>query len=357
MPGNDAHSAALAAPGRDAVVRGMLERGRASTFKLEPRVELLIRACLLSNLPVNGPATEEDYVYPLSPRSEQLVNYLVGAMPPDPELSKRVMGAVLQYQGAVRVLEVAELQLLAKMLADAHVTALRTALFFLSRFGEQFRHDPMLAQVFPQPQTVQSLPQPQTVRPVPLDAPVTTDPAAAEAPSVSPTLEAPQQPTKRPTPLVPPVSPSRPVTPALHTTMSGMMSPVARGAADPLVPKAETLLAYLAPRMETIRLVNAMFDPTQVGKAGDLMSSAARTARTLGGAIKKQNRPLMGMLAEAYALYVQLSRDQRVFQSQGLSDNSKQNYFKLRVHTMNFLREPLLCDLFPARDKVLLNDA
>jgi hypothetical protein len=116
-------------------------------------------------------------------------------------------------------------------------------------------------------------------------------------------------------------------------------------------------LTYLGPRMETIRLVNAMFDPTQVGKAGDLMSSAARTARTLGGAIKKDNRPLMGTLAEAYAIYVQLSREQRTFGSQGLAENSKQAYFKLRVHTMNFLREPMLRELFPPTDKALLNDA
>lgn len=300
------------------MVRGMLERGRASTFKLEPRVEVLVRACRACGLEV--PASD-DYHYPLSPRTEQTVHYLVGAMPTNAELAKRVQGAILQYHGATGVMTEVEGHLLTRTLDAAHLDKLKHALFFLSRFGEQFRLDPILGPMFPPPQTV------ETVRTAAPDA------ASPLAP--------------RPQPPRPPEAPR-----AVH--MASRSSAV--GADDPMVGKADRLLAYLGPKMDVVRLINARFDPSQMGRVSDVTAPSAKLARTLGATLHKDNKALMQTLHEAYALFVQLMRDQRSYQSRGFAEPTRQVYFRLRVHTMNFLKEPMLRELFPAGDKDRLTD-
>jgi hypothetical protein len=153
------------------MVAGMIDRGRVSVFKLEPRVEILLRACRAVGLAVQGPAEGADYQFELSPRTEQVVTYLAGKMPADADLTRRVQGAMLQFYGAKRAIDQAEVELLGKTLGDQHVEALKHALFFLSRFGSQFKDDPALQQVFPQPVSVQAPPQVTTPAPPRTPAP------------------------------------------------------------------------------------------------------------------------------------------------------------------------------------------
>jgi hypothetical protein len=272
-------------------------------------VEVLVRACREVGLAVQGPEEGAPYQYELSPRTEQVVAYLVGKMPSDEDLTRRVQAALLQFYGGKRAIDQAEAQLLTQTLGDQHVEALKHALFFLSRFGTQFQGDQALALVFPSPVSVQA-------------------PAGKPAPP-PPTRMASPQPK-------PPVRPS--------------------GDQDPLMLKVGNLMAYLAPKMETLRMALAMLDPTKAGKI-DLMARNARLARELGNNVKRENRPLLTTLNEAYDLYVGLTRDFRTTLPGGLPDNVKQNYFRLRVLTMNFFKEPLLKELFPPGEKAKLADA
>lgn len=308
--------ASPAAPGLDGLVRAMLDRARGSLMRITPRIEVLGRACVAAGLPAS-----DAMVVPaggaVSPRTQQALEYLAGALPGNSDLTRRVQGAVLQYQGALRTMEQAENHLQAGTLAPEHVEALKLSLFFLSRFGEQFQHDPVLGPLFPRPQTVQG----------------TTAPAVAQAQA---------RPLVPPPPIAPP---SRPAAPSQ------------RAAADPITGKIERLMAYLGPKMEVVRLVITMLDPTQIGKVGDMMSPSARLARTLSATLKKSNRQLLTAVQEAYSLFLQLTRAQRSIQSNGPSEADKQTYFRLRVLTMQFLKEPLLAEIFPAGDRGQLADA
>jgi hypothetical protein len=129
-----------------------------------------------------------------------------------------------------------------------------------------------------------------------------------------------------------------------------------QASSDPLVVKVGNLMAYLAPKMEVLRLALAMLDPTQAGKV-DLMARDSKMARELGTTVKRQNRQLLTTLNEAYNLYQMLTREFRTTLHGGLADATKQNYFRLRVLTMNFFKEPLLRELFPPAEKAKLGDA
>ncbi|MDB5096244.1 MAG: hypothetical protein JWM80_665 [Cyanobacteria bacterium RYN_339] len=288
----------------------MIDRGRVSIFKLEPRVEILVRACRTIGMAVQGPEEGTDYQYELSPRTEQVVTYLVGKMPTDEHLTRQVQGAMLQFYGAKRAIEQAEVELLGRSLQEQNVESLKHALFFLSRFGIQFKDDPALQQVFPSPVSVQA-PVPAAPRPMAPSPPRAPSPQPSSAPASN----------------------------------------------DPLILKVANLMGYLAPKMEVVRLALAMMDPTQVTKVNDIMSANAKIARTLGTTIKRQNRTLMSNLTEAYNIYVLMTRDFRTTLPGGLPDATKQNYFRLRVFTMSFLKEPLLRDLFPPSEKAKLADA
>jgi len=133
---------------------------------------------------------------------------------------------------------------------------------------------------------------------------------------------------------------------------------VALGAAgqDPLIAKVGNLMSYLGPKMEVLRLALAMLDPTKAGKI-DLMAKDAKLAREMGTTIKRQNRQLLTTLNEAFNLYTMLTREFRATLPGGLPDATKQTYFRLRVLTMGFFKEPLLRELFPPAEKARLADA
>jgi hypothetical protein len=117
---------------------------------LEPRVELLMRACQMARKPIPG-VTYREYRHALSPNTQKIVSYLLRAIQVKEPLLKRVQVAVFRFHEAVEVVERARAGLETGELEAGILEELKLKFYYLTNFHEEFRIDPVLTQVFPPP--------------------------------------------------------------------------------------------------------------------------------------------------------------------------------------------------------------
>lgn len=281
----------------------ILEKSRASLETLQPRIELLMRACQNARLPVPGVGAIE-FQHPLSPKGEQIVAYLMGTFAAKPEVAKEVQVAAYRYYEAGRMVASVQAALDSSALQQPMLEELRLKLFYLSRFHEVFKSDRVLTQLFPPPQTV------------------TPGEAAAKSAQALSTVERLKQKKLR----------------------------------EDILRKAEILQASLAPKMETLA---ATLDLVEKGGALDikaLITGSSRTARLLALGIGTSPQ-LVGQLKEAKTLFEQLGKQLEEAKKEGGDYNPlKETIYPLSKLAITCRAHPMMRDLFPATDEGLFPD-
>lgn len=112
------------------------------TEKLEPRIELLIRACQAAALPMPGVQVPA-FRHKLPPNAPQLLAYLTERLVEDAKLAQGVQVAIYRFQQV----------LLATAFADQQtdLEQLRRQVFYLTNLSAEFAGDRILAALFPAP--------------------------------------------------------------------------------------------------------------------------------------------------------------------------------------------------------------
>jgi hypothetical protein len=127
-----------------------LARARQSLANLEPRLELLMRACERADIPVPG-VKEPVYRYPPSAKGEQIIAYLIATFAKREDLVKEVQVGLFRFYDAVQCTDSTEKALQANTLDPTMLEDLKLRLFYLSRYHEAFKGDRVLSQLFPTP--------------------------------------------------------------------------------------------------------------------------------------------------------------------------------------------------------------
>ena len=118
------------------------DKAQALLEKLEPRIELLIRACQAAKLPMPG-VQVPTFRHALPPNADQLLAYLTVRLGEDTKLAQGVQVAVYRFQQV----------LLATAFGDQQtdLEQLRRQVFFLTNLSAEFKDDAVLAMLFPAP--------------------------------------------------------------------------------------------------------------------------------------------------------------------------------------------------------------
>lgn len=274
----------------------MLGKARESLEALEARIELLLHACTRANLPVPGLQAPE-FKHPLSPKGEQIVNYLQGVFKEPESIVREVQVGVFRYYEAVRAVEKVQEALDKDVLRQEMLEELRLKLFYLTRFHADFKGDRVLSQLFPPPQTV----------------------AAGAAKS------------------------------QVMSTADRLKQKQAREA---VLHKAEILHANLKPKMEIVKLTLEMLENPKGFNIGALFTPTTRTARLLalglGGA-----SDVIDQLRQAHALYGQLEKELGAARNGGEVEQLKEVVYPLGRLAVDCSKHPLLRDVFPLGEQDL----
>jgi hypothetical protein len=274
----------------------MLGKARESLEALEARIELLLHACTRANLPVPGLQAPE-FKHPLSPKGEQIVNYLQGVFKEPESIVREVQVGVFRYYEAVRAVEKVQEAFDNDALRQEMLEELRLKLFYLTRFHADFKADRVLSQLFPPPQTVAA--------------------GAAKAQVMS--------------------------------TVDRLKQKQAREA---VLHKAEILHANLKPKMEIVKLTLEMLENPKGFNIGALFTPTTRTARLLalglGGA-----SDVIDQLRQAWSLYGQLEKELGAARNGGEVEQLKEVVYPLGRLAVDCSKHPLLRDVFPLGEQDL----
>lgn len=277
----------------------ILEKSRSSLETLQPRIELLMRACLNARLQVPG-VGEVEFKHPLSPKGEQIVAYLMGTFAARPEVAKEVQVATFRYYEAARQVAAVQAALDVDQLRQQMLEELKLKLFYLSRFHEVFKADRVLTQLFPPPQTI--------------------TPGQGDDKKQS-TVERLKQKKLR----------------------------------EDVLRKAEILHASLAPKMEQL---NQTLDMVDRGAALDikaLITGSTRSIRLMALGIGTSPQ-LIEQLREAKRLFEQLGAQLEEAKAGGEVAPLKETIYPLSRLAITCRAHPMLKELFPATDEGLFPD-
>lgn len=275
----------------------MVSKGRATIARLALRVGLLAEGCKRAGMLPEGAVVPETL---LSPRSEQVVNHVKQDLQAGGALAKLVPAIVSRFSAAQHALDVLESGMAAIAVTPAMLAEAQKALTFLTRFPEQLRADPVMAEVFPPPPTQQ-------------------EPAAPpSAPRVA--------------------TPTRPLGPLPPTTTDGT---------DPaLYRKAKALLDYMAERMEVVRLVTQLLDPTRAMQVREISSSRGTQARMLAQRLRRYPKEL-AQLQEANSAFLKLKRELDLRGAFIPADELTMQMLPLLTLAEHFHRNMVFGELFP----------
>lgn len=130
---------------------GTISKAQGLIGVLEPRVELLMRACEVANLPIPG-VEAGNYRHTVSPNSQKIVTYLSRAIVHKPALLQRVQVAVFRFHEAAAIIARVESEMAGEELEPGLLEELKLKFYYLQHYHEEFKIDPVLTQVFPAPQ-------------------------------------------------------------------------------------------------------------------------------------------------------------------------------------------------------------
>lgn len=290
-------TAALMDPaGLKAAVEGLLAKGSQTIQNLEQRVELLIRACQAARVPMPG-VTVDVFKHPMSPKSDQIISYLTEVLKSNQNLGRAVPVVVFRYQDAVKVSNAAANAVMMNTLQSAILEELRLKLFYLSRFHEEFKGDPVLSQLFPPPQTATS---------------------TIAKPGTAP------------------------------LSMADRLK--AKQAQQAVLHKAEILAANLEPKMEVIKAVVENLESTKGLNLGAMFTPATRQARMIAMTIGS-NKALVDQLKQAFALHQQLQEALKEARKSGEVEPLKEIAYPLSQLAHTCRQQPMLKDLFPPAEE------
>jgi hypothetical protein len=273
-----------------------LGKARLSIETLEPRMELLLRACRAASLPVPG-VGNVTYKHPLSPKGEQIVGYMTVMLTSKPELSQEVQIAVFRFYEAVRLCGAVMAALEVNQVQQEVLEELKLQVFYLCRFHEVFKGDRVLAQLFPAPQTG----------------------VAAKPP------------------------------------MSAVERLKYKKAREEVLRKAELLKASLAPRMATLLQTLELIEKGNALEIRGMLTGSTRTARLLALGIGT-SAELVQRLQEARSLFDQLGKQLEEAKAGGEVDPLKETIYPLSRLAISCRSHPMMRDLFPQSDEGLFPD-
>lgn len=276
--------------------RDILEKSRASLETLQPRIELLMRACMNARIQVPG-VGEVEFKHPLSPKGEQIVAYLMGTFAARPEVAKEVQVATFRYYEAARQVDAVQAALEVDQLRQQMLEELKLKLFYLSRFHEVFKSDRVLTQLFPPPQTVTT--------------------ASGETKQMS-TVERLKQKKLR----------------------------------EEVLRKAEILHGSLAPKMEQLNLTIDMIDKGGALDIKALITGSTRAVRLIALGIGTSPQ-LVEQLREAKRMYEQLGQQLEEAKAGGEVAPLRETIYPLSRLAVTCRAHPMLKELFPASDEGL----
>jgi hypothetical protein len=273
----------------------LLAKARATVESLEPRVEILYGACQTAQVAVPGLGVVA-LKHPLSPKGEQIVNYLAGATFQQPEWRKEVLVAIFRFYEATRLIEVAQGELDRQHPQQHTLEELKLQVFYLCRFHEIFKNERVLAQLFPAPQTLSA--------------------------------------------------------PSSKTELNPVERLKQKKQRDEILGKAEILRASLAPRMPTLIMTVEMIEKGTILDVRSLLTGTTRTVRLIAMGIST-SPDLVKKLQEARGLYEKLETQLKEAKAGGDVLVLKDTIFPLSRLALTCRQHALLRDLFPPADEGL----
>jgi hypothetical protein len=132
------------APAEDAAAG--LALAREIIGRVEPHIELLLRACEAARIGIPG-VGQEPYRHAPPPNAISLLKHLIAVLERRPELVREIQIAVFRFYDARATQEAIAPPVRADQLAD-----LRRKVFYLTHYYSTLRGDPVLDQMFPPPQ-------------------------------------------------------------------------------------------------------------------------------------------------------------------------------------------------------------
>lgn len=130
---------------------GTVEKAQGLIGALEPRVELLMRACELARVPIPG-VEAVGYRHSVTPNTLRIVNYVSRAIVHKPALLQRVQVAVFRFHEASAIIARVQAEMVNEDLEPGLIEELKLKFYYLQNYHEEFKIDPVLTQVFPPPQ-------------------------------------------------------------------------------------------------------------------------------------------------------------------------------------------------------------
>jgi hypothetical protein len=281
-----------------AQTKELVGKARATVESLEPRVEILLRACQTATQDVPGLGVVA-FRHPLSPKGDQIVAYLASSILNQEIWRKEVHIAIFRFYEAERLIRIAQGELERHHPQQRTLEELKLLIFYLCRFHEIFKNERVLAQLFPAPQTVQ---------------------VQQSAASSNP-IERLKRKKQR----------------------------------DEILNKAEILRASLTPRMQTLITTLDMIEKGTILDVRALLTGTTRTVRLIAMGINT-NPELVNKLKEARELFKQLETQIKEAKAGGDVLPLKDIIFPLSRLAVTCRQNVLLRDLFPTSDEGLFPD-
>lgn len=139
-----------------AVAARIVARAAATHARLLPSVALLARALMAMGRSPAGHAWADHLNAPLTLKTSRQLDGAKASLEAQPGLVAPVEDALARFDRASTALAEARNAVTGQGPTEAQVEALKNAAFFLSRFHELMKDDPILAQLFPPPQVLQA---------------------------------------------------------------------------------------------------------------------------------------------------------------------------------------------------------
>jgi hypothetical protein len=123
--------------------------GRLAT-SLENRMELLFHSCQAIDLPVPG-VYQMEFKHAVSPQGKKIIAYLEKVLVVTPDLAKKVQVAIFRFHEANESHKEARNALKTGIFDETMLEQVKLKFFYLTNYHEDFKDDPLLAQMFPAP--------------------------------------------------------------------------------------------------------------------------------------------------------------------------------------------------------------
>lgn len=117
---------------------------------LEQRMELMVRAIQAANLPIPGVSSWE-FRHAVSPQGKKIIAYIERIVVLQPDLTRQMQVAVFRFHEAREALHHARAEMKQGTSGQHTIEEVKRKFYPLTNLHVEFRHDSLLAQMFPPP--------------------------------------------------------------------------------------------------------------------------------------------------------------------------------------------------------------